>query len=477
MRRLERFSKAEEAILKYVIVPPVQNILTNAVFRVGEDIQDLSRFVGVQRLAFQKLLKKYKKWTSSSDLGQRFQREVLGRPTSFTEKDFEPLLTQWAEVLAAVRAPFKAGTKWRPTSTAETEGSFVTDRTSDDIPRSEKSRGGYPRGSLQRGERSTSNAQEIHSMCESGSNLDFDTALAVLPLGHLASKAVYWIHPDNLIQVHVILLQHTRLHRTDNTASSPPNTSSPKSSRSGSMNSRRSANSNRADEETGVIFCDDLQQFAKRRSSATIGDSENLPGSTSEKAAASVRYCSTGEAVAIINKSSHPREGNVIGKHVFERAKLKLKAIRQLFSTDSPQSSKRRQSCQSGVPNGGAESDSDLSRDIETIQKWFCEHSEIEPLVQLLMRRTRFVGLRNGEIGGLWATIDKDVSMRRFPKGSSISRDDLLTLGEEGKPGFEKFPHAILEIRCEGKTATDLIASLDASHLVRNPQSLLLHYY
>ena len=449
-------------------------MFADAILRVGEDIQDLSRFVGVQRLAFGKLLKKYKKWTSSSDLGQRFQREVLGQPTSFTRKDFEPLLTHWAEALAAVRAPFKAGTDWHSTSTVKTEGSIAHDKTSHDIPRSKNSKGSYPPTSLQRGERSTSNAKEIHSMCESGSNLDFDTALAVLPLGHLASKAVYWVHPDNLIQVHVILLQHTRLYKFNNTAPSPPNTASPRSSRSGSINSRGSATSNRADEETGVIVCDDLQRFARRRSSATIGDSENIPGNTSEKAAASIRYCSTGEAVAIINKLSHPMDGLVTGEHEFERAKFKRKAIRQLFSTETPQIPKQKQSCQLGIPNGAASSESSLSQDIETIHKWFSKHSEIGPLVQLHMRRTRFVGLRNGEIGGLWATIDKDVSMRRFPKDSLTSGHGFLMFGEEEKSGFERFPHALLEIRCEGKTATDLLAMLDASHLVRNPQIPLL---
>ena len=424
----------------------------------------------MQRLAFEKLLKKYKKWTSSSELGQRFHREVLGRPTSFTRKDFEPLLTQWAEVLAAVRAPFKAGINWRPTSTVSTEGSLATDRTNNDMSRSKNSKDGFPRGSLQNGERSASNAREIHSMCESGSNIDFDTALAMLPLGRWASKAVYWVHPDDLIQVHVIVLQHTRLFRTNNTAPSPTNTSSPRSSRSGSINSGRSANSNRADEDTGVIICDDLQQFAKRRSSATIDDSENSPGNTSEKAAASVRYCSTGEAVVIINKSSHTVEATVAGKHEFDRAKLKRKAIRQLFCTDPSNPSKPMQSCQSGVQNGAGESESDLPQDIRTIHKWFREHSRIEPLVQLHMRRTRFVGLGNSEMGGLWATIDKSVSTRRVPEQSLISGDDFLTFGEEGKAGFEKFPHALLEIRCEGKIATDLIDSLDASHLVRTFQ-------
>ena len=80
--------------------------------RAGEEIQSLSRFVGAQRLAFQKLLKKYRKWTGSSELGNRFRKEILDRRTSFSKTDFEPLLAQWTEVLASVRAPFMKGINW-----------------------------------------------------------------------------------------------------------------------------------------------------------------------------------------------------------------------------------------------------------------------------------------------------------------------------------------------------------------------------
>ncbi len=443
--------------------------LTDVVQRVGEDIQALSRFVGVQRLAFHKLLKKYKKWTSSSNLGHRFQKEVLDRPTSFTNKDFEPLLAQWAEVLAAVRAPFKAGTNWQSRPSERLDGSVEADQSnSESVSRSKLNQDTYPQGSLQNCQDSTSSAKEIHIMCEKGSMLDFDTALAVLPLGHVAGKAVYWVHPDNLIQVHVILLQHTRLHRANNTATSPPNTSSSRSSRSGSLNSHWSAPSSRTDEESGVIICDDLQQFAERQSSATISDAENLPGSTSEKAAAHIRYCSTGEAVAVVSTEVELAQGSIDNRHKFERTRLKRKAIRQLFSTDPTLSFKRRQSGHSVASNVVADKESDTVQKFETIRTWFSGHREVKPLVQLYMRRTRFVGLGNSEEGGLWATMDKDVFVRRCSDEDLTSDDDFLTFGREGKSGVERFPYALLEIRCEGKTATDLVASLDESHLVRS---------
>lgn len=429
----------------------------------------MSRFVGVQRLAFQKLLKKYKKWTSSSDLGQRFQKEVLDQPNGFIRKDFEPLLQQWAEILAAVRAPFKVGTNWQPKPSEEPEHSVEGEYSR----RSRSAQCGPSQEPFRNGHLSTSNAKDLHSVCETGSNLDFDTALAVLPLGSAANKAVYWVHPDNLIQVHIILLQHTRLLRAKNDASSPPDTASATSSRSGSINSRWGASNNRADEETGLIICDDLQRFATRQSGVTISDSENLLGNTSDKAAASIRYCSNGEVVAVID-TFDPTDNSTGKGPKYERAKCKRKAVRQLFSSDPRPSFLRKHSGQSVVTSNVADNELDSAQKLEQMRAWFLNHKDVRPLVQLYMRRTRFVGLSNSEASGLWATIDKNVSMRRFPEEASISADDLFAAGEEGILGFEKFPHALMEIRYEGKIATDIIASLDESHLVRVPHTPML---
>ena len=45
---------------------------------IGNDIEALSRFASVQRLAFRKILKKYRKWTASLGLHIRMNNEVLG---------------------------------------------------------------------------------------------------------------------------------------------------------------------------------------------------------------------------------------------------------------------------------------------------------------------------------------------------------------------------------------------------------------
>jgi hypothetical protein len=77
-------------------------------------------------MAFRKILKKYKvrrgisflpyihpyrtltstyqKWTGSRTLGERFEQEVLNNPKSFTRLDFEPLLREYNNILAHLRA-------------------------------------------------------------------------------------------------------------------------------------------------------------------------------------------------------------------------------------------------------------------------------------------------------------------------------------------------------------------------------------
>lgn len=70
--------------------------------RCGEDVRSLQRFTIAQRMAFHKLLKKYKKWTGSRFLGEKFNDEVLGSPKSFVRRDFQPLEAEYHNLLATL---------------------------------------------------------------------------------------------------------------------------------------------------------------------------------------------------------------------------------------------------------------------------------------------------------------------------------------------------------------------------------------
>ncbi|KAH8596353.1 hypothetical protein B0O99DRAFT_651574 [Bisporella sp. PMI_857] len=69
----------------------------------GEDTRQLQRFVGIQRVAFHKILKKYRKWTGSPSLSDLFNTRVLGSPESFTKRDFEPLLRRYRHQITQLR--------------------------------------------------------------------------------------------------------------------------------------------------------------------------------------------------------------------------------------------------------------------------------------------------------------------------------------------------------------------------------------
>lgn len=431
--------------------------------RAGEEIQSLSRFVGAQRLAFQKLLKKYKRWTGSAELGKRFQKEVLGRITSFSRRDFGPLLTQWTEVLAAVRAPFSAGVQWQAES---------IERRESPEPRMDRRKSVkihtkvvLMKAPNERLEDSQTSAAHIHSTCEKGSSIDVDTALAVLPLGHRAGKALYWIHPDNLVEIHILLLQFTRLWKSATCAASMCASSSSRSSRKSSISGRGAGAGGSSEDAIGVVICDDLQRFAKRRSAATISDSENKPGKAAEKAAASIRYASKGDAIVVVGTAADEFRDSPAAatRPGVQKARFRRKALRDLFDIDTDSSLARVRSSASGL-TGSTEADQMQSTD--AVRTWVTNHQEVQPLVQIQFKRSRFVGLGNSESGGVWAMLDKDVIMKQCSSKTLDVDQDLVSFSESS-PDSNKFPHAILEIRHEGEGTAKLVAALDESHLVR----------
>lgn len=439
------------------------------IFRAGEEIQSLARFVGAQRLAFQKLLKKYRKWTGSSTLGLRFQQVVLSRPSSFSRKDFEPLLTQWTEVLAAVRAPFAAGATGTTEPTARTErrvAQLPGSNTAQAAPahRAVRSQGEASKG----GSRSITSAAQLHAISESGSDVDFDTALAVLPLGRAAGKAAYWVHPDNLVELHVLLLQYMSIRKTGSSSKPASDTSSSKSSRKGSTNGRGHGIIGTSEDEAFLIICDDLRSFTERRSSVTVNESENAPGATSEAAAASIRYTSKSEAVVVVGTSSDAisRKRAHGTRQSVQRVKLKRKHLPLLFVPGKPSSDG------SGKPASGSDIDDvednspDPTHGFERVCKWLSHHADVKPLVSLQSRRARFVGLRNNETIGVWATLDHNISMKMATLDQMKNLDTSGDLLDALKEDAGEFPHAILELRWEGDASASLARALDESHLV-----------
>jgi hypothetical protein len=74
-----------------------------ALLEIGDDISALQRFVNAQIEAFRKILKKYRKWTGSTELGARFREKILRSPNSFTRLHFDGLQNRYDAILCGLR--------------------------------------------------------------------------------------------------------------------------------------------------------------------------------------------------------------------------------------------------------------------------------------------------------------------------------------------------------------------------------------
>lgn len=233
------------------------------------------------------------------------------------------------------------------------------------------------------------------------SGIDVDTALAVLPLGRTAGKASCWINPDNLVETHTIL-QFTRQWRPAVSAAFTGASPSSRSSRKSSINGRSAGVGALTEDDIGVIICDDLQRFVKRRSGATVSDSENISGKAIGKAAASIRFVFKGDTMVVVGTSADESRGSSAAGTgpVVQKARFKRKLLRDLFDIDTDMSLARIKSGLSGLI-GFTEIDRMQSTD--ALRTWIINHSEVQPLVQVLFKRSRFVGLGNSELGAVWA--------------------------------------------------------------------------
>jgi SPX domain protein involved in polyphosphate accumulation len=462
VRRLERFSKAEGDVLK-----------------AGEQIQSLARFVGAQRLAFVKLLKKYKKWTGSSGLKTRFEDEVLRKPHNFAQQDFGPLLEQWTDVLAAVRAPFEAGLSWK----ADRDGDAQQSRSplSEVHTSRDANNASRPATEFSESLDLKSSAADLDAVYKAGSDVDVDTAFATLPLGHAAGKAAYWVHSDNIVQLHILLLQHTRLRRRTRGQDSPPTPPSSRSSRTGSAHGSTGSVSLKRDDEVTTIICDDLKDFAERHNGVTVSVLETQPGHIPEEAAATIR-CSSSESEATVvvcgDHTGQEKKSPSSAEKAMYKASLKRKSLDQLFPSDHTESLPLRsvsfgEEHNSPTPplQSGTRDYHPVRDDINSVRRWLQEHRNIQPLTHLRCTRSRFVGLGNNSNKGVWASLDKNVYMKKS------SPEDLKDFSKSSICACRAsitFPYAVLEVRWEGGPRPELVKALDDTHLTERVRSFSL---
>lgn len=425
--------------------------------RAGDEIQSLSRFVGAQRLAFQKLLKKYTRWTGSPTLRQRVEREILGRPSSFSHQTFEPSLAAWTNALASVRAPFtpeglreRAGESKEDVATLTTP---ISERMG--VPKSDDTRQAH-----ERPVKNSSSVAQLHDAAELGTGLDFDAALATVPLGKSAGTAVYWVHPDNLVELQVFLLQHMRLQSRSKPWNSSEGPTSFGQLGETSENSHENHRSSRTEDDVGHIVLDNIDCFTKRESGVVLSEK------SLQNAPASIRYCASGAAVVLVRASTGCTDPRVESIYpLFRRATIKRKYLENLLDPcmSGMLSSEPSKEVKSGYSKEGLCS----VQDLEGIREWFGQNPDVRPLADVQSRRTRLIGVGNDTTHGFWATLDRAIKMkgrgsRQLGTSTNVSRPN--TCGNDTET--VRFPYAVLELRWEESKGDGLAQALDNSHLV-----------
>lgn len=145
------------------------------VSKLAQEIQQLSRFIGVQYTGFRKLIKKYRKWAGPNVPYQleEFERKLESR-SAFAHVDFAPMFLELARLYDVIR-----------------ERKFTSIKTASykSLPLSENS--------------------SANNLCQ------YDVEL----LCSLSESRRFWIHPDNFLQVKLILLQNMTL--VSDSSSSP----------------------------------------------------------------------------------------------------------------------------------------------------------------------------------------------------------------------------------------------------------------
>lgn len=410
----------------------------------------MSRFIGAQRLAFTKLLKKYKKWANSDALELRFKSEVLDRPNSFTVASLDESLDHWTEILQVIRAVRKPP----HVHSASLLASITSKNLSPPQARS------HPRQS------SSVVVSQLEKAASSASDVNFDVAFAEAPIGEAGARAVYWVHQDQLIELQVVLLQQMRLYLPN---ASQVTLASGQSSLSLSPGlTRRSSLSKQAEGQVekevdcGVIILDNSHDYARRQSTVTVSDSEDATGKSFMQPAATARWAASDGALVSLNQ---PRASGKEGP-----AKVRKKHLAALLNVDrdfTPWKSSENSTPIDGSFYSNTDSDSLTA---EEARGMLAQHPEIQPLAAIFSKRTRFVGLSNTSSAGQWCMLDSQISISKTTRDDLVGKEWASKLACRGN----NFPHAVLEVRQEGMLAKSIIEVLDKSHLTERVRGFSL---
>lgn len=391
--KLERYSRLESDVLK-----------------AGNEIRSLARFIGAQRTGFGKLMKKNKKWTGSLQLEDRFREQILSDAKSFTKFDLGPLLDEYSATLHNIRALYT---------------NRLRQATVDDEPEAAT----YLIGS--------SIISQFNASLATKRKADFDTAIATVPMSDDGIHATYFVHPENVVELQVLLIQYMNYYMSR----------SRQNSLVGPVILQDSENTDGGSSDQADYFwlgADDPDRFAEEQRALNAGDQEARPGSTPQRSRISARWNTDEEESDALIAAR-------VGETHMQISKLKRKHIEDFF--DKSAAFPPRRASQALMRHADELSD---------IRSPYTRDESAKPLYVMSCHRSRFTGLSNSARHVLLATLDTGISVQPYDRQS----DDRI-----------KFPFAVLIVRQEGQAHTQLFDMLDQSHLVERVRGFSMEHH
>lgn len=188
------------------------------------------------------------------------------------------------------------------------------------------------------------------------------------------------------------------------------------------------------EDHVGLQVLDHAEAFAIKQNASTIGSSEEDKGNIGIKAAANVRFSAAAEAAIVVCTATDARTQSPGDIRI---AKLKRKFTEAFLDTSKPLPDKQNIRF---VDRTGSFDDG--KKETQSIRQWLTEHKEIAPIAGIGALRTRFAGLHNSALGGIWATLDREVFFKESLVNDLVNDDWARTANQ----GAIEFPHAILSL-------------------------------
>lgn len=379
--------------------------LRQEIVQLTRDVQHLARFIGVQRTGFRKLLKKYKKWAASTSdaasLGERFL-PILEDPKSFTNQDLTPTFLELSLLYNVLRQA-------KATDSAAGIGSVTGVETKQVFPGNEK-------------------------LCV------FDCEMVT----SISSSVTFWVHPDNIMETKIILLQNLSLV-SDGSSNAAGTDAAAGSTPAAPVATAPAA----AAADLSYTTYLDSKKFSAIQTSTEPGQIRNVVNQSSSAAASSTPIlCSP-----------------VGGLRHFCLANLSTE------QADMVLQSKFEPLAQS-------------QRDMDNLSKMalsWVEKRQVAPIAKVQSCRSRF---RYSEAApdalnadspasspntlmdapDVWATIDSDIKITR--QGATTLNWPTTTNNNTEPADTISFPHSVLEVRWKGLEKPVWVSDLESSHLV-----------